>query len=125
MEEKILLGRDREIVEIPQGTWKQRLAQIPQHGQARLNFMTAAHRQIRYFVVKEMVNRQRPIEPELVAEELNLSLERVKIILEELERRLFFLVRNEQGAVAWAYPVTVEITPHQLNFSSGERLYGA
>lgn len=87
--------------------------------------MTDAHHQIRYFVVKEMVNRQKPIEPEFVSGKLNMSLERVKIILEELERKLFFLVRNEQGAVAWAYPVTVETTPHRLDFSSGERLYGA
>jgi hypothetical protein len=125
MEEKILLGRDQKILEISQATWKQHLTQIPQHSQARLNFMTEAHHQIRYFVVKEMVNRQKPIEPELVSEKLNMPLERVKVILEELERRLFFLVRNEQGAVAWAYPVTVETTPHRLNFSSGERLYGA
>ena len=125
MEEKILLGRDQKILEIPQTTWKQHLAQIPQHSQSRLSFMTNAHHQIRYFVVKEMANRQKPIEPEFISEKLNMPLARVKPILEELERKLFFLVRNEQGAVAWAYPVTVENTPHKLSFSSGERLYGA
>ena len=125
MEEKILLGRDREILEIPQATWKQDLAQIPQHSQARLNFMTDAHHQIRYFVVNEMVIRQKPIESELISEKLNIPLERVNFLLEELERKLFFLVRNEQGAVAWAYPVTVEITPHKLSFSSGECLFAA
>ncbi len=87
--------------------------------------MTEAHHQIRYFVVKEMVNTQKPIEPEFISEKLNIALELVKPILEELERNLFFLVRNDQGAVAWAYPVTVEATPHRLVFSSGERLYGA
>jgi hypothetical protein len=125
MEEKILLGRDQNIVEIPETTWKQHLTQIPQHSQSRLNFMTDAHHQIRYFVVKEMVNRQKPIEPELISQELNMPLEQVKVILGELQEKLFFLVRNEQGAVVWAYPVTVERTPHELNFSSGERLYGA
>ena len=125
MKEKILLGRDRQIVEIPQALWKQHLTQIPQHSQARLNFMTDAHHQIRCFAVKEIVNGQKPVEPEFISENLNMPLERVKIILEELERKLFFLVRNEQGAVAWAYPVTVEATPHRLNFSSGERLFGA
>jgi hypothetical protein len=125
MEEKILLGRDREILEIPQAIWKQELAQIPQHSQARLNFMTDTHHQIRYFVVKEMVIRQKPIEPELISEKLSIPLERVNFLLEELERKLFFLVRNEQGAVAWAYPITVETTPHKLSFASGERLYGA
>jgi hypothetical protein len=125
MEEKILLGRDQKILEIPQATWKQHLTQIPQHVQSRLNFMTDVHHQIRYFVVKEMANRQEPIEPEFISEKLNISLEQVISILEELERKLFFLVRNEQGAVAWAYPVTVEPTPHKLSFASGERLYSA
>jgi hypothetical protein len=125
MEGKILLGRDREILEIPEATWKQDLAQIPQHSQARLNFMTDAHHQIRYFVVKEMVIRQKPVEPESISEKLNIPLKRVNFLLEELERKLFFLVRNEQGAVAWAFPVSVEITPHKLSFASGERLYGA
>jgi hypothetical protein len=125
MEAKILLGRNEKIFEVPQATWQQHLTQIPQHSQARLRFMTNAHHQIRYFVVKEMVYRQEPIEPEFVSETLNLPLEGVNAILEELERNLFFLTRNEHGAVAWAYPVTVEPTPHKLNLSSGERLYGA
>src|SRR5512135_621273 len=125
MEEKVLLGRGREILEIPQATWKQDLAQTPEHSRSRLSFMTAAHHQVRYFAVKEMAIRQKPIEPELISERLNMPLERVKTILEELERRLFFLVRNEEGAVAWAYPVTVSPTPHKLSLASGERLYGA
>lgn len=125
MEEKILLGRDQKILEIPQATWKQHLTQISQHSQSRLSFMTAAHHQIRYFIVKEMAYDQKPIEPEFISEKLNIPIERVKPILEELERKLFFLVRNEQGAVTWAYPVTVEVTPHRIDFSSGQRLYGA
>ena len=87
--------------------------------------MTDAHHQIRYFVVKEMANTQKPIDPKFISEKLNMPIERVKSILDELERKLFFLVRNEQGAVAWAYPMTVEATPHKLSFASGERLYGA
>ncbi len=113
------------MLEVPQATWQQHLAHIPQHNQARLSFMTSVHHQIRYFVVQEMLNRQRPVEPEFISEKLNMPLTEVKLTLEELERKLFFLVRNPQGAVAWAYPVTVETTPHRLSFSSGERLYGA
>ena len=45
--------------------------------------------------------------------------------LAELERRLFFLVRNRAGEVSWAFPVTAEVTPHQLTFPSGDRRYGA
>jgi len=125
MEEKILLGRGKQILEMSQAAWKEQLSQIPQNSQARLSFMTDAHQRVRYFVVKELVNWQKPLEPAFIAEKLNLSLESVQHILEELERKLFFLVRNEQNAVDWAYPLTVEPTPHRLKFSSGEQLYGA
>jgi len=125
MEKKVLLGRDQQILEIPQTMWKQHLTQIPQHSQTRLNFMTKAHHQVRNFAVRELVNRQKPIEAEFISELLKIPDEQVNSILDELERKLFFLVRNEQNEVAWAYPVTVETTPHRLNFSSGECLFGA
>jgi hypothetical protein len=125
MEEVILLGRGQKMLEVPQATWKQHLAQIPQHSQARLSFMTDTHHQIRYFVVKELASRQKPIEPEYISKKLSIQLELVKSTLEELERNLFFLARNEHGDVAWAYPVSVVITPHKIEFSSGERLYAA
>jgi hypothetical protein len=125
MKENILLGRNQQILQIPQATWKEHLAQTPQHAQTRLSFMTGAHHQVRYFVVKELAERQKPIEPQFISRALKLPLAQVTDILDELERKLFFLARDGQGAVAWAYPVTVETTPHRLNFSTGERLYGA
>jgi hypothetical protein len=125
MEGKILLGRDKDIHEVPETMWKQHLTQAPQSGQKRLAFMTDAHHQVRYFVVRELVNTQKPIKPEFISDALKMPNEQVNAILEELERKLFFLVRNEQNEVIWAYPVTVESTPHRLVFNSGERLYGA
>ncbi len=124
-DETVLLGRGRELLGFPQDAWKQHLAQIPQHSQSRLDFMTDAHHQVRYLVVRELAYRQKPVEAEFIAQALNLPLERVKSILEELERKLFFLVRDQHGSVAWAYPVSVQPTPHRLNFASGERLYAA
>jgi hypothetical protein len=125
MDEKVLIGRGRQALEIPQAKWKEHFTQPSEHRQERLSFMTDAHHLIRYFVVKELVNQQKPLEPEFISRVLNMPLAQVSGILEELERKLFFLVRNEQGAVVWAYPVTVEPTPHRLNFSTGERLYAA
>jgi hypothetical protein len=63
--------------------------------------------------------------PETIAQGLNMDLEQVVPILEQLEKRLTFLYRNEAGAVIWAYPVTVEVTPHRVTFSSGEQIYAA
>jgi hypothetical protein len=125
MAEKILLGRDHKLLEIPVAAWKQHLAQVPQHSQSRLSFMTGTHHRVRYFVVKEIAKTQRPIEPEFISQELNIPLEQVNAILAELQQKLFFLVKNEAGAVIWAYPLTVEPTPHKLTFTGGERLYAA
>ncbi len=124
-EETILLGRGQEIIAFSQAAWQAELAHVPQHSQSRLSFMTEAHHQVRYFVVKELAIRQEPLEAAFISEELDIPLEQVKSILDELEQKLFFLARDPQGNVSWAYPVTVEPTPHRLQFGTGQRLYAA
>lgn len=125
MNEMILLGKGRQMIEIPREKWEEHLTQVPHHCEIRLGFASQEHHRVRYFAVQELPRIGEPIQPELISQELGLSLERVSSILDELERNLFFLVRNEQGAVSWAYPVTVDPTPHHLTFSTDERLYAA
>lgn len=125
MENTVFLGRKGQLQKVSETIWRQHLAQIPENGPGRLGFMTESHHRIRNFVVAEMALSQQAIEPKLIAERLNLPLNLVNVILDELERRLFFLVRNAHGAVSWAYPVTIETTPHRLTFMSGEQLYAA
>ncbi len=125
MEDTILLGQGREIREVPAALWKQHLAQASQHGDSRLSFMTEAHHQVRNFVVLALADRQQPLTPDYIAAQCGLRPAQVAAILDELEQKLFFLVRNAQGEVSWAYPVTVEPTPHRLQFSTGQRLHAA
>ena len=125
MGKSVLLGRGRQISQVSREMWEQHLAQVPLHSEARLSFMSEEHHRVRYFVVRELPSRGRPLGPEKISSALQLPLEQVETILDELERKLFFLVRNERGAISWAYPVTVDPTPHHLSFSSGERLYAA
>ena len=105
--------------------WDQHLAQAPQNFAEILSFMTEEHHRIRYFVVKELPHSGKPIPPELISRELKMSLSRTTKILDDLERNLFFLVRDPQGAVFWAFPVTADKNPHHLTFSTGERLNAA
>ena len=123
--ETVLLGKRNEILEMPRATWEQHLAQVPQHAGERLSFMTAQHHRVRNFVVIELVKGMKPVAPGRISEILVMPLQQVNDILEDLERNLFFLVRNDQGAVAWAYPLTVEPTPHRLIYNTGEQLYAA
>ena len=125
MSETILLGRGNQMLEMPRQHWEAHLAHAPQHTQSRLSFMTDDHHAVRYFVVRELPRRGEPLPTGLIARELGLPLDRAQTIIEELEQNLFFLVRQDDGAVSWAFPVTVDRTPHPLTFSTGERTYAA
>lgn len=125
MSETVLLGEGCQITKLPRKTWEGDLSQVPQHSETRLGFMSREHHLVRQFVVRELPRIGKPLQPEFISQSLKLSILRVNTILDELEKNLFFLVRNSHGAVTWAFPITVEKTPHELIFSTGERLYGA
>jgi hypothetical protein len=125
MEERILLAQGESITEIPRKDWEAGLAAVPAHVAEGLAFMTGDHHRVRDFVVRELPRAGAPLTPVFIARGLGLEEAQVIPLLEELERHRTFLFRNPAGAVAWAYPLTVDETPHRVSFSTGERLYAA
>jgi hypothetical protein len=125
MNETILTAHGGNITEISRKDWEEGLTAITGHVAAGLAFMTDEHHRVRNFVVRELPRVGSPLTPEWIAGSLNLNVARVKAILDELERHMTFLCRNKQGAVAWAYPVTVDPTPHRITIGAGESLYAA
>ena len=123
--ESIFLGKGDSIVAAPASNWKAAMEAHPAGAAARLAFMTPLHHRVRDFAVRELPREGRPLSVEKISKALGLTGEEVSRVLGELEKRLFFLVRNSSGDVAWAYPVTAEPTPHRLEFSTGERIFGA
>ena len=120
MKDRLLLGLWRYMIPIPRMMWRRRV-----HGSAQLGFMSDKHHRIRNFVVRELARVGKPLSPEFIAQELSLPLAQVTGILDELEKHMTFLFRNEEGAVAWAYPVTADQTPHHVTFNTGEQVYAA
>jgi hypothetical protein len=121
----LLLGSGGTINRVPDTGLKAVLAK-PESIAARLAFMTPEHHLVRNFAVRELpYENRRPIKLDRLAATLGLPIARVHAIVEDLERHLFFLVRNEAGEISWAFPVTTERTPHRLKFSTGERAHGA
>ncbi len=118
--DSLLLGVWRYLVPIPRPIWQSQV-----RGDAELGFMSKEHHLVRDFVVREIPRVGEPLTPEFIAQELSLSRPQVVSILDDLEAHMTFLFRNEQGAVTWAYPVTVDRTPHRVTFSSGEQMYAA
>lgn len=125
MKESVLSVAESQFAEIPTDLWKEHVRQRAKEIPKVLGFMTEDHHRVRYFVVKDLPRIGKPIPPELIAEELSLSLSKTTKILDELENNLFFLVRNEIGEVLWAFPVTADQTPHRLTFSTGESINAA
>lgn len=125
MNESILIGQGLDFNRMSYETWQKNLKHIPLEQNPRLFFMTPEHHKVRYYVVRELPKRGTPIHPEIISMELGISFDRTTEILDELEKNLFFLVRNKAGEVQWAFPVTAEKTPHKLKFKSGESLYAA
>jgi hypothetical protein len=126
MNKSLLLGLWKYLLPVPRPLWQGQVAQSArQTTEYGLAFMSEDHHRVRDFVVVELPRIARPLSATLIAERLNLPVDRVTGILTDLEKHMTFLYRNPQGEVAWAYPVTVDHTPHRVTFSSGEQIYAA
>jgi hypothetical protein len=125
MNKRLLLGLGRTMLPVPRSIWQRQVAHSEKGGHSGLSFMTDDHHRVRDFAVMELPRAGVPLPPELIAERLNLDLNRVKSILDELEEHMTFVFRDERGAVTWAYPVTVDRTPHRVTFSTGEQVCAA
>jgi hypothetical protein len=126
MKDRILLGFWRAMVGVPRALWRSEIAKHAVKTQARVaGLVGEEHRRVQHFCVRELPRRGEPLCPEVIAAGLNLPLERVRRLLDDLEAGMTFLYRNADGCVHWAYPVTVHQTPHQVSFSTGERIYAA
>lgn len=123
MRESLLLGIGRHMVPIPRFVWHRLVKSAAKGTRARLRFMSEDHHRVRDYAVLELARAGAPLTPEAMSGALDLSLDRVTRILDDLERHLTFLYRRDGVAVDWAYPVTVEETPHRARFSTGEEAY--
>jgi hypothetical protein len=123
MTDSVLLGVGRYLIPIPRLAWQPMMRANARKISAGLRFMSTDHHRVRDYVVAELPRAGAPLPPETIAAALDLPIAQVREILDEFERRLTFLFRNDHGAVTWAYPVTVEETPHHAHFSTGEDAY--
>ena len=125
MSSKLMSGFWRFMLMVPPSLWEKQIAKTRKRIRRECEFMSDEHRLVHHYVVRELPRVGEPMVPEAIAEGLDMGLSRVKAILAELEEHMTFLVTNSDGSVIWAYPVTVEQTPHRVTFSTGERIYAA
>lgn len=125
MDNTLLKGLWKYLMPVPPFLWKRKINQMGKKAASRVEFMTADHHRVRNFVVKTMPESANPISLDRISNALDIEIERISTIVDELEKNKFFLFRNTQGDVSWAYPVTTEKTPHRVYFSTGDKIYAA
>lgn len=125
MKSALLLKLGRHMVPLPAFVWRRVVAREAGRLTHYLRFMTPEHHRVRNFVVNTIAVEREPLALPRIVDASQLSEPRCAQILDELEDKLFFLHRNSDGEVVWAYPVTADATPHHLAFESGERMTAA
>jgi len=125
MRKKLMLGLWRYIINMPPVLWEKQISKVKRKLQTEYSLLSKEHHSVHHFVVRELPYVGKPLSPELVADKLGIPVDRVRTILGDLEKRMTFLFRNNNGEVVWAYPVTVDKTPHHVSFNTGEELYAA
>ncbi len=125
MREWLMAGVWRYVLRLPPGIGRKRVGRLAERARAEVGALSAQHRAVHHFVVRELSRFGGPLPPQAIAEGVDLPPATVIETLDDLEARKGFLFRNQDGAVVWAYPVTAAATPHRIAFRSGETLYAA
>lgn len=121
----LYLGVGRFMIPIPPCLMRMGAAGSARQADTVLARLSPEHHLVRDFVVTEIPRKAASLSADYIADQLDLPIGRVRVIIDGLERGKVFLFRNEHGEVTWAYPVTAEPTPHRVTFSTGEQIYAA
>jgi hypothetical protein len=113
------------MARVPGFVWRRVVAARARSMASTITFMTPHHNAVRNFVVLEIANGGKSVTQQQIAAALALPTDRVSEILDELERHMVFLWRDDAGNVRWAYPVTGDTTPHRIEYANAKPTYGA
>ncbi len=125
MQGKVKLRLGRHLVGLPRFVVRRAIAAEAKRMAKTIGFMTSDHHAVRNFAVTELAATGKPVAVEQFARALGITEQRVTAILDELEPRMVFVWRPDRQHVAWAYPVTSDVTPHRIEYASAPPTYGA
>ncbi|MFH1435653.1 MAG: hypothetical protein ABIJ56_08045 [Pseudomonadota bacterium] len=108
MKNKLMLGLWRFVFEVPPFLWERQVARGKRKFEQMHGVISDEQRRVHHCVVRELPYVGKPLAPDHVAGKLDLDVGEVIAGLEHLEKRVKLIVRNSEGHVTWAYPVTVD-----------------
>jgi hypothetical protein len=121
----VRLGRGRRTLKVPAFLVNWQLGASIRSARKKVGKFSTAKKRVHHFVVRELPIRGEPLSLATIAAEVVLPVEKVAQLVDELEADKTFLFRQNSDRIDWAYPVTVDETPHKVSFSTGERINAA
>ncbi len=125
MKRKMYMGIWRFMLPLPLAISAKGMQRGVSGAKTKADLLTQEERKAHHFIVKQMAIAKEPITIEFIGEKLNMSLHRVKEIVEKLEAMKTFCYRYDSQGINWAYPLAFEDTGHKMTAGTGEQFFAA
>jgi hypothetical protein len=120
LKKKAFLGLGRFFILLPEPLFKSEIRKSAQAICRETAHLNEEERRLHRFVVSTISQTNDDVPLSLIAEELDLTPDRVLEIVEKLEDLKVFFYRYNSPGINWAYPVTSEDRVYKLAFSDGK-----
>ncbi len=125
VERKMYMGLGRFMLPVPRVISALGMKKGVSGARTNSALLSKEERRVHHFAVKELAVAEEPLALNVIAERLDLPLERVEGIVDKLEKMKTFVYRNDSDGINWAYPLSLEDTGHAIAASTGERFFAA
>jgi len=125
MKRKMYMGIWRFMLPLPLAISAKGVKRGVSGAKTKADLLSKEERKVHHFIVTQMAVAKEPITSEFIGEKLNISLNRVKDIVNKLEAMKTFCYRSDSQGINWAYPLSFEDTGHKMTVSTGEQFFAA
>ncbi|MFC1488666.1 hypothetical protein ACFL6B_02340 [Thermodesulfobacteriota bacterium] len=122
---KMYMGIWRFMLPLPLAISSKGVKRSVSGAKTKADLLSKEERKVHHFIVKQMAIAKESITTEFIGEKLNISLNRVKDIVDKLEAMKTFCYRFDSQGINWAYPLSLENTGHKITVSTGEQFFAA
>lgn len=122
---KMYMGIWRFMLPLPRSISAKGVKRGVSGAKTKADLLSKEERKVHHFIVEQMAVAKEPITTEFIGEQLNISLNQVKDIVEKLEAMKTFCHRYDSQGINWAYPLAFEDTGHKMTASTGEQFFAA
>lgn len=122
---KLYMGYKGVMLPIPQILSRKGAHKGEKGARTNADSLTDLERRIHHFIVLKMMKARKPITSDMIADEMDISLDRVCSIIDKLENLKTFIYRSNGKGIDWAYPFSLNNTGFLMTSSCGDTFFAA